>query len=47
MPRTEAFDDRLPRSTAILSNIALALVLWNLTLRFLLLVARWTGGGML
>ena len=47
MSRTEAFGERLPLSTAMLSNIALALVLWNLALRLVLLIARWAGGGML
>lgn len=47
MPRTETFGERLPLSTAMLSNIALALVLWNLALRLVLLIARWTVGGML
>lgn len=47
MPRTEALGQRLPLSTAILSNIALALVLWNLALRFVALLVRCTLGGVL
>lgn len=47
MPRAAMLGERLPLSTAILSHIALALVLWNVVLRFVLLVARWTGGGLL
>ncbi|MGH7046932.1 MAG: hypothetical protein ACREE2_11170 [Stellaceae bacterium] len=30
---------RLPLSTAILSNVALTLLMWNITLRLLLLVS--------
>jgi hypothetical protein len=32
---------RLPLSTAILSNVALALLMWNLALRLALLVGGW------
>ncbi len=34
-------DRKLPLSTAILSNIALVLLMWNLALRFALLLGRW------
>ena len=34
-------DRRLPPSTAILSNVALALLMWNLALRLGLIVANW------
>lgn len=32
---------KLPLSTAILSNIALVLLMWNLALRLGLLLSRW------
>ena len=32
---------KLPLSTAILSNIALVLLMWNLALRLGLLLGRW------
>ncbi|MGA8550164.1 MAG: hypothetical protein WB678_08000 [Stellaceae bacterium] len=34
-------DQKLPLSTAILSNIALLLLMWNLALRLALLLGRW------
>ncbi|HEY3909662.1 MAG TPA: hypothetical protein VGM07_07205 [Stellaceae bacterium] len=33
---------KLPWSTAILSNIALILLMWNLTLRLALLLGSWS-----
>lgn len=35
-------DQKLPWSTAILSNVALVLLMWNLTLRLALLLGGWT-----
>lgn len=35
-------DPRLPWSTAILSNLALTLLMWNVALRLALLLGRWT-----
>ena len=34
-------EQKLPLSTAILSNIALVLLMWNLALRLALLLGRW------
>jgi hypothetical protein len=36
-----ALDRKLPLSTAVLSNVALVLLMWNVTLRLALLLARW------
>jgi hypothetical protein len=40
-------EQRLPLSTAILSNVALGLLMWNLALRLALVVGRWAAGGAL
>ncbi|MBV8121914.1 MAG: hypothetical protein JO081_18475 [Alphaproteobacteria bacterium] len=40
-------EQKLPLSTAILSNIALGLLMWNIALRLALLVGRWASGGIL
>jgi hypothetical protein len=37
--------EKLPISTAILSHVALALLLWNFALRLALLVGVWAGAG--
>jgi hypothetical protein len=37
-----AAEHKLPLSTAILSNLALVLLLWNLALRVALLLGGWT-----
>ena len=37
-------EQKLPLSTAILSNIALGLLMWNLTLRLALVFGRWAAG---
>jgi hypothetical protein len=34
-------EQKLPLSTAILSNIALVLLMWNLALRLALVIGRW------
>ncbi len=34
-------DQKLPLSTAILSNVALVLLMWNLALRAVLLLGGW------
>ncbi len=39
--RAHPVEDKLPLSTAVLSNIALVLLMWNLTLRLALLVGHW------
>ena len=39
--RAHPVEDKLPLSTAVLSNIALVLLMWNLTLRLALLVGYW------
>ena len=44
MPQSQPLEERLPLSTAILSNVALVLVMWNVTLRLALLVGRWAAG---
>jgi hypothetical protein len=36
-----SLDRKLPWSTAILSNFALVLLMWNLALRLALLLGRW------
>ncbi len=41
MQAIRSTDQRLPLSTAILSNIVLALLMWNLALRCALLLGRW------
>ena len=38
--KTDPVEQRLPLSTAILSNIALALLMWNLVLRLVLALGR-------
>jgi hypothetical protein len=40
-------EQRLPLSTAILSNIALGLLMWNIALRLGLVIGRWAAGGAL
>jgi hypothetical protein len=44
MLRTHPLAEKLPLSTAALSNIALALLLWNMTLRLALLLGDWVAG---
>lgn len=44
MPRTHALADRLPLSTAMLSNVALVLLMWNLALRLAVILSRWAAG---
>jgi hypothetical protein len=39
-----SLEQKLPLSTAILSNIALGLLLWNLALRMALVFGRWAAG---
>ena len=39
--RAHPVEDKLPLSTAVLSNIALVLLMWNLTLQLALLVGHW------
>lgn len=46
MPQPRLLEDKLPLSTAILSNLALALLMWNLALRLALVVSRWAGTGL-
>jgi hypothetical protein len=42
MPRAIPLaEQKLPVSTAILSNVALALLMWNLALRLALVVGSW------
>jgi hypothetical protein len=36
-----SFEEKLPLSTAALSNIALVLLMWNLALRLAVLFGRW------
>jgi len=45
MPQTHRLEDRLPLSTAILSNLALLLLMCNLALRLALVLGRWAAGG--
>lgn len=40
-----SIENKLPLSTAILSHIALALLMWNLALRMALLLEQWVVGG--
>jgi hypothetical protein len=40
-------EQKLPLSTAILSHIALGLLMWNLALRLALLLGRWAVGAAL
>jgi hypothetical protein len=47
MPPTHAIGEKLPLSTAMLSNVALALLMWNLGLRLALLVGRWAASAAL
>lgn len=47
MPRTHALAERLPLSTAMLSNVALVLLMWNLTLRLAVVLGRWLAGASL
>lgn len=42
MPQAaELFEEKLPLSTAALSNIALLLLMWNVGLRLALLIGSW------
>ena len=42
MPRANPLaEQKLPLSTAILSNVALVLLMWNLALRLALFVSGW------
>ncbi len=42
MPRAILLaEQKLPLSTAILSNVALVLLMWNLALRLALVVGNW------
>ena len=42
MPRAIPLtEQKLPLSTAILSNVALVLLMWNLALRLALIVGSW------
>jgi hypothetical protein len=47
MPQTHAPAEKLPLSTAMLSNVALVLLMWNLALRLALLLGRWAVGASL
>ncbi|MGC2524224.1 MAG: hypothetical protein WA417_16555 [Stellaceae bacterium] len=47
MPQTRRFEDKLPLSTAMLSNVALALLMWNLALRVALVLGHWAAGARL
>ncbi len=44
MPQTHPLAEKLPLSTAILSNFVLVLLMWNLALRLALLLGRWAAG---
>jgi hypothetical protein len=44
MPRTHQLDGKLPLSTAVLSNLALVLLMWNLGLRVAVVLGRWAAG---
>jgi hypothetical protein len=39
--------EKLPLSTAVLSNVALVLLMWNMALRLALLFGRWATGATL
>jgi hypothetical protein len=39
--RAHPVEDKLPLSTAALTNIALVLLMWNLTLRLAILIGAW------
>jgi hypothetical protein len=41
VPQTRRLGEKLPLSTAMLSNLALALLMWNLALRVALVLGRW------
>lgn len=45
--QTRLLGKKLPLSTAILSNIALLLLMWNLALRFALILGGWAARGTL
>jgi len=47
MLQTHPLGKKLPLSTAILSNTALVLLMWNFALRLALLLSRWATGGSL
>jgi hypothetical protein len=40
------FEQKLPLSTAILSNVALLLLMWNLGLRLALFLGSWATGSL-
>ncbi len=42
--QTHPLEGKLPLSTAILSNVALVLMMWNFALRLALLLGRWAAG---
>jgi hypothetical protein len=44
MLQTRRLEDKLPLATAMLSNLALALLMWNLALRVALVLGRWAAG---
>jgi len=44
MLQTHPLEEKLPLSTAVLSNVALALLMWNMALRLALLLGRWAAG---
>jgi hypothetical protein len=43
--RAYPVEQKLPLSTAILSNIALGLLMWNIALRLALVLGRWAASG--
>jgi hypothetical protein len=47
MPQVHPLERKLPLSTAILSNIALGLLMWNLAIRLALVLGRWAASGAL
>jgi hypothetical protein len=46
MLQAHPFGEKLPLSTAMLSNVALVLLMWNLALRLALLFGRWATGAL-
>jgi hypothetical protein len=43
--RAHPVEQKLPLSTAILSNIGLGLLMWNLAVRLALMLGRWAASG--
>jgi len=41
----QSVEQKLPLSTAILSDIAIGLLMWNLALRLAFVLGRWAAGG--